>query len=156
MRLDQRGLGLLLANEGYRPTMYRDTGGRPTIGVGHLLHPAEVTSGTITIAGVAVPWANGLTRDQCMALLDQDARWAETDVTAAVHVALSQPQFDALTSFTFNVGPTKLAGSTLLRVLNAGHYDQVPAQMQRWVYDGTTKEAGLVARRARESACWSA
>ena len=56
MRMSQQGLQLLTQWEGYRRTVYDDVGGKATIGVGHLLTAAELSSGTITIDGQAASW----------------------------------------------------------------------------------------------------
>ena len=47
-------------------------------------------------------------------------------------VALTDNQFGALVSFTYNVGIAAFLGSSLLRKLNVGHYDAVPAELARW------------------------
>jgi len=135
--------------------MYLDSGGAPTMGVGHLLTAEERRSGAIRIAGVAVPWRNGLSEAQCWALLDQDlARFTET-VGQSVRVALNPHQFDALVIFAFNVGERAFRESTLLRLLNTGNYDAVPAQLRRWVRDYGKVVPGLVSRREKEIALWS-
>ena len=53
-------------------------------------------------------------------------------VSDAVDNQLDQCMFDALVSWTYNLGPTNLRSSTMLKVLNAGEYDEVPAQLKRW------------------------
>jgi lysozyme len=73
-----------------------------------------------------------------------------------VKVPLTQGQFDALTDVTFNVGAGNFASSTLLAVPNAGHYNEVPAQLLRWIYDSAgTAEPGLKTRRENEAAMFS-
>ena len=70
----------------------------------------------------------------------------------AVKVPLEQDQFDALTSFVFNVGSGAFGESTLLKLLNVGKYDEVPAQLDRWVKAGSrTLAASSPAGRRRES-----
>ena len=64
---------------------------------------------------------------------------------------LKQNQFDALVSWTFNLGPSNLKQSTLLRVLNEGEYDQVPAQIKRWNKAGGKVLDGLIRRREAEA-----
>jgi lysozyme len=49
---------------------------------------------------------------------------------------LSQGQFDALVSFTYNEGTGRPQSSTLLKVLNAGDYAAVPAELMEWVFGG--------------------
>lgn len=61
-------------------------------------------------------------------------------------------QLAALLDFTFNLGPGPLASSTLRRVVNAGAWDQVPAQLRRWVYGGGRRLRGLELRRDAEIA----
>lgn len=56
-------------------------------------------------------------------------------------------QLAALLDFAFNLGPGALASSTLRRVVNAGAWDQVPAQLRRWVYAGGRRLRGLELRR---------
>jgi hypothetical protein len=58
-------------------------------------------------------------------LLRGDAGRSATAVREGVTVPLNQQQFDALVSFTFNVGTGAFSGSTLLTRLNAGEYDAV-------------------------------
>jgi hypothetical protein len=65
-------------------------------------------------------------------------------------VPLTQNQFDSLVSFAYNVGGPAFAGSTLVRVLNAGHSEQVPAQLRRGVHGNGRVIVGLVNRRAHE------
>lgn len=76
----------------------------------------------------------------------------EDAVERLINVPLNQNQFDALVSFTYNCGVGALEKSTLRRLLNQGKYEQVPAQLARWVYAGGVKYRGLVRRRAAEGA----
>ena len=68
-----------------------------------------------------------------------------------VSVVLSDNQFSALVSFTFNLGGGNLQNSTLLVKLNTGNYDAVPSELARWVKAGGKTLSGLVKRRAAES-----
>jgi lysozyme len=96
---------------------YRDTVGVWTIGVGHT---AGVTEG------------DRCNEEQAMAWLAEDLQWSEAAVNLA-KVPLTQHQFDALVSFTFNVGQFAFASSTLLRLLNEGNPPEVVArQFDRW------------------------
>lgn len=159
--LDAAGENALIGEEGLRLRAYKDSAGLWTIGVGHLFHPTELSSGLLPIAGVAVHWRKNLTRAQAMALLEQDVAWAVADVQRGVTVSLTQGQFNALTSFTFNVGPGSptrpgFLFSNLLRQLNRGHYDQVPHEMRKWIHAGGKPDPVLAARREREIVLWNA
>lgn len=155
MRVGQSGKALFKEWEGLELNEYLDSGGAPTIGIGHLLTRSERMSGKIIIKGSPVVYRNGLTVEQCFDLLDQDLDPAENAVNGAVAVPLTQNQFDALVSFTFNVGNSAFRSSTLLKVLNAGQYDQVPTQMLRWVRDNGKIVKGLVNRRNKEIELWN-
>ena len=155
MQMSQHGLELLEQWEGFELKVYNDSAGLPTIGVGHLLTKSELSSGKINIKGVAVAYGNGLTNQQVTDLLAQDVNPAEQSVNKGVKVSLNQDQFDALVSFTFNVGGGAFSSSTLLKVLNQGQYDQVPTQLLRWTKSGGRTVQGLVNRRENEIKLWN-
>jgi lysozyme len=111
--------------------------GVPTIGVGH-------TRG--------VKLGDRCSQEQADVWLTQDLEEAAAAVSSLVRVPLTQGQFDALTSFVFNLGIKRLAESTLLILLNKGNYAAAADQFSRWVYAGTKKLPGLVTRRAAEAA----
>jgi len=150
--LSDEGLDAITAREGSVATMYRDSAGLPTIGVGHLLTKDELSSGKLTALGV--DWHQDLTPRQITELLQEDTSAAARAVSVGVKVTLSQNQFDALCSFCFNVGTAAFLGSTLLKVLNAGDYASVPVQMQRWIYAGGQVSPILEERRRSEVAQW--
>lgn len=155
MEMSSHGIQLLKSWEGSKNAVYNDPAGIPTIGVGHKLTQSELNSGKIMINGVAVRYADTLTDQQVLALLAQDVAPAQDAVSNGVTVALNQNKFDALVSFTFNVGTGAFAGSTLLKVLNQGQYDQVPDQLRRWVHAGSKVLPGLVTRRENEIKLWN-
>lgn len=155
MQTSENGLELLKQWEGFKLNVYNDSAGLPTIGVGHLITQSERSSGDIVINGVAVPYAGGLTQQQVLDLLSQDVKPAEQSVNNGVKVPLDQNQFDALVSFTFNVGGGAFAGSTLLKVLNQQQYTEVPNQLLRWTKAGGKVVQGLVNRRENEIKLWN-
>lgn len=154
INLSQRGIDLIKRLEGCSTTMYHDAAGLPTIGIGHLLTRSELSSGKLLINGEVVKWGNGITAKQCDELLAEDANWAR-NALGAVLVPLTQNQFDSLVSFVFNIGAAAFRGSTLLKKLNAGDYDAVPAQMRRWTMAGGKPLLGLRNRREFEVKCWN-
>ena len=136
MRLSDSGVNLIKAFEGLRLSAYQDSGGIWTIGYGH-------------IGGVQP--GDRITQGQAEELLRKDTGWAQDAVRQQVHVPLTQRQFDALTSFTFNLGAGALNGSTLLSKLNAGDYAGAQAEFGRFVHAGGRVLQGLVRRRAAEA-----
>ena len=145
LSLSARGLAFIERLESFVGHIYNDSAGNCTIGYGHLVHLGACNSAD------HARYPHGITRAQAAQLLRGDVSVAERAIRSDVKVRLNQHQFDALASFVFNIGTTAFKNSTLLRVLNQGHYSQVPAQMKRWIIGGP----GLVARRQAESRLWS-
>jgi lysozyme len=80
--------------------------------------------------------------------------FAANAVRKNVAVELEQYQFDALVCLAFNIGAHNFAGSTLVKLLNQGEYDQVPEQMRRWNYVAGVVSGALTLRREREIKMW--
>lgn len=156
MKISDNGKKLLAEWEGFKPMLYRDVAGLPTIGVGHLLTRDELASGKIGIQGKPIRYANGLTEEQVLDLLGQDVEKSEAALNECVTVELTQNQFDALVSFVFNVGANAFKNSTLLKLLNQAKYEEVPNQLQRWVRSGGQVVQGLINRRENEIKLWNA
>jgi GH24 family phage-related lysozyme (muramidase) len=139
-RIDADTLALIKQWEGLRLTGYADIGGVWTIGYGHT---------RTARAGMTISEA------EAERLLREDLARFETAVAAAVTVPLTEPQFGALVSWAFNVGVTAMQDSTLVRKLNGGDYEAVPAELIRWNKVKGVTVAGLVNRRAAEVGLWS-
>jgi GH24 family phage-related lysozyme (muramidase) len=140
------GLAFIGRFEGFRRQPYNDAAvpANATIGYGHLLHHGPLTGRD------RIKWAAGCSQLVGLRLLRTDAHTAVTAVQQHVKVHLTQPQFDALVSFTFNCGTGALAESQLLKSLNAGHYGRVPGLLMQWTHAGSVVLPGLVARRRAE------
>jgi len=130
--------------EGLRLRSYQDSAGIWTIGYGHT-----------SDAAFKVGPGQTITEAKAAELLRLDLREAEQAVDDAVTVSLTDNQFGALVSFTFNVGAAALRKSALLKKLNAGAYDAVPAELAKWNKAGGKVVQGLVNRRAAEAGLWS-
>lgn len=154
-KISESGKKQLAAWEGFRTQVYKDVAGFPTIGVGHLLTQDERSSGKIEINGQFVRYSDGITEQQVYDLLDKDLDRFEAAVNKRVKVPLKQNQFDALVSFSFNVGVGAFRNSTLLRRLNEKDYDEVPNQLRRWVRSGGRVVKGLINRREHEIQLWN-
>ena len=155
MTMSDHGRKLLAQWEGFERNVYLDVAGLPTIGVGHLLTKDELSSERIVIGGVAVDYTGGLTEQQVYDVLGQDLARFERAVNDSVEPDLTQNQFDALVSFTFNVGEGAFKQSTLLKRLNARDFADVPAQLRRWNRSGGKVVQGLINRRENEVRLWN-
>lgn len=124
--------------EGLVTTTYSDPVGIPTICYGHT---ATATPGRTA------------TQDECQGLLDQDMQIALAGISECVNSELKPNEWAALVSFSYNVGTGAACGSTMVRMINAGHppTNWCP-QLQRWVYAGGRKLKGLERRREAELA----
>jgi len=153
--MSEKGIKYLMDWEGFELKVYFDVAGLPTIGVGHLLTQSEISSGKIFINGDPVKYKNGLTEEQVNDLLKKDLKRFEQNIMNKVSVKLLQHQFDALVSFSFNVGRGAFNGSTLLKVLNKSDYNGIASQLGRWVYSRGQKVRGLINRRDNEKKMWN-
>ena len=136
----QHGINLIKRFEGFEAEIYLDAAGLPTIGYGHLLRSGE-----------AEMFKNGISPEAGEALLIKDVLSAESAVLRLVRVPLTDGQFDALVSFTFNLGAGALQRSTLRRKVNREEHNEVPEQFMRWVWAGGRSLRGLIRRREEES-----
>jgi len=137
--ITQEGLDLIKLFEGFSPTIYICPAGYATIGYGHVVRDGENDR-----------FAAGIDQQEGEALLRQDVRWAELGVLRLINVPLTDGQFDALVSFTFNLGSGALQRSTLRRNVNREEHAQVPDQLIRWVWAGGRRLKGLMRRRKAE------
>ena len=86
------------------------------------------------------------------ALLLRDLESSEGSVSRLIKTALTENQFSALTSFTFNVGAGALQRSTLRMKLNRGEVQNAADEFPKWKFANKRILAGLVRRRAAERA----
>lgn len=156
--LSEQGLTSIKQWENLELQMYLDPVGLPTIGYGHLLTRSELSSGKVLIGGVNVRWCNGLTEEQVNLLLAQDTEEAQAAIRKYIDPEImqnmNQAQYDALVSFVFNVGSGAFRSSTLLKRIRAGDFDDVPAQLSRWIFAKGERLSGLVNRREHEADIW--
>ncbi len=138
-RTNPAGIALIRVSEGCELTAYKCPAGIWTIGYGstHCVFP-----------GLVISKADAGQR------LMSDLIVAERAVEHSVTVPLSDNQFSALVSFTFNLGAGSLEKSTLLKRLNAGDHGAVPAELMKWCHVGGRTSEGLRKRREAEGKLW--
>lgn len=139
--ITQEGLDLIKRFEGFSSTVYICPAGYPTIGSGHVVRDEEKGR-----------FDTGIDQEQGEELLRRDAHVAERAVLQLITVPLTDGQFDALVSFTFNLGSGALQRSTLRRKLNRQEYASAAGEFGRWVWAGGHRLKGLVRRRRAERA----
>ena len=140
MKTAQKGLELIKHFEGCELTAYKCPAGVWTVGYGHIKGVSE---------GMTI------TQEQAEQMLLDELVEYENYINELVLVDLSQNQFDALVSWVYNLGPSNLRSSTLLKVLNSGDYNGVPAQIMRWNKAGGKVLEGLTRRREAEARLFS-
>ena len=136
MNISVEGTSLIKKFEGCELEAYQDSVGVWTIGYGHT---KDVKQG------------DKINQDEAENLLEEEMPEYEGYINDMVEVSLEQCQFDALVSWVYNLGPTNLSSSTLLKVLNEGKYDEVPFQIKRWNKAGGKVLEGLTRRREAEA-----
>ena len=136
LSLSAAGLIGLTQWEGFSEEAYIPVAGDvPTIGFGS-------TEG--------VKMGDTITVSKAIERLHRDTGKAESAIGRCVKVPLAQHEFDAFTSFAFNVGAEAFCTSTLVKKLNAGDYSGACAELKRWVYVDGRRVQGLVNRREAE------
>ena len=142
MQTSEKGIALIKQFEGCKLTAYQDSVGVWTIGYGW----TQPVDGKPIRAGMTIK------QETAERLLKTGLVSYESDVSRLVKVSLNQGQFDALVSFTYNLGARSLSTSTLLRKLNAGDYAGAADEFLRWNKAGGKVLNGLTRRREAERA----
>jgi lysozyme len=133
----KNAVNLIKQFEGCKLNAYQDCVGVWTIGYGCT---SGVTPGTT------------ITQQNAEDMLNQALIAVSDALSVLVTYSASQNEFDALTSFTYNLGTGALQSSTLLRLLNAGDIQGAAQEFPKWCHAGGKIEPGLVSRRAAEMA----
>jgi lysozyme len=154
MNVSAKALKVIKHHEGTRFTPYRCPAKLWTIGVGHVLYPEQ---GKLKIEDRdAYPLRpeddRKFTMDEVDAILAADLQRFERGVERFVSVALTQGEFDALVSFSFNVGLGTLQRSTLRAKLNRNDKDGAADELLKYCLAGGKILKGLQIRRIDERA----
>lgn len=134
------GIALIKEFEGLRLEAYDDGVGVITIGYGAIKYPN----------GVRVKRGDKITLAQAEEYLKNDLKCAIETVNKVIKVPVTQNQFDAMVSLTYNIGATAFTSSTLARKLNNKDYKGAAEQFLVWNKAGGKVMNGLVRRRQAE------
>ena len=141
MKLSENGYDVIKSFEGIKNKAYKDSVGIWTVGIGF-----------ITVDGVKVNENTTLTNDQIEEQFFKQIVKYENAVNNNVKSVLNQNQFDALVSFTFNLGEGSLKSSTLLKKVNVNPNDtSISAEFLKWNKAGGRVIDGLTKRRQAEA-----
>jgi lysozyme len=140
MKTSTNGITLIKEFEGFKESSYQCSAGVWTIGYGTTVFPE----------GHKVLRGDRIIKKSAEEFLRHDLIQFETQVNRLVQVPLTQNQFDALVSFTYNLGGGALERSTLLKKLNDGNYSGAAKEFMRWNKAGGKVLKGLTNRRKRE------
>jgi lysozyme len=142
MEVNKAGRDLIKKFEGCKLRAYKCPAGLWTIGYGNTFYEdgTKVKQGDVITQQQAENYFN--------AIVDDFAK----KVDALVKSNVSENNFSALVSFTFNVGIGNFQRSTLLRKVNANPKDAtIPAEFRKWVRANGEVLKGLVRRREAEA-----
>ena len=136
MKTSPAGIALIKHFEGCRLTAYLDGAGIASIGYGHT-------------AGVRM--GDAITQEQADKYLADELAMFEHGIAELVKVPVTQGQWDALVSLTYNIGSGNLARSTLLKKLNTGDMDGCRREFPKWDMSAGVHVPGLLTRRMAEA-----
>lgn len=141
LTLSAAGMLSITSSEGFSEKAIIPTKGDvPTYGYGS----------TRKTDGSPVRMGDSITRKQAAELVNRDASQFSAAIKRCVTVPLTQGEFDAYVSLTYNIGAGAFCKSTLVKRLNAGDYAGACAEIKRWDKMGGRVLRGLTARRDRE------
>lgn len=152
MKVSQKCIAQIKQDEGVRSRPYQCPALLWTIGVGHVIDPQHAKVPLADRKQLPIPagWDRVLSNDEIDDILRKDLARFEAGVLRLIKVPLTQGQFDALVSFSFNVGLGNLQNSTLRMKVNREDYEGAAEQFLVWTKAGGRVLPGLVKRRTHE------
>jgi len=145
-KTSDKGIELIKRFEGLSLKPYLCPANVPTIGYGNTFYK---NGKKVTLNDKPI------TEQKAVEMLRQSLEKFEQYVDSYTTDSITQNQFDALVSFCYNLGPTNLKSSTLLKKVNANTKDEtIKDEFLKWTKAGGRKLAGLVKRREAEAALY--
>ena len=157
MKVSDAAIRMIKHHEGVRTRPYRCPALLWTVGVGHVIDPSHAAVKYEDRKNLPIPdgWDRSLTMGEVDAILAQDLARFERGVARLCPAALgNQGIFDALVSFSFNVGLGNLQRSGLRMKTNRGDFDEAADEFLKWTKAAGRVLPGLVKRRKDEQALY--
>ena len=158
VKISKSCLEMLKHHEGVRTRPYRCPALLWTVGVGHVIDPAHIGVKLDERKNLPIPpgWDRVLTMAEVDSILAEDLVRFERGVLRLCPQNLTQGRFDALVSFSFNVGLGNLQRSTIRMKHNRGDFAGAAEAFMDWTKAGGKVLPGLVKRRKDEVSLYSA
>ena len=152
MKVSDKAKGVIKHHEGVKQRPYRCPAKLWTIGVGHVLYPEQGAMKLELRDGFALKDADNrlFSMEEVDAILSADLERFERGVEKFIPVQLTQGQFDALVSFSFNVGLGTLQRSTLRQKVLRGDMEGAAQEFLKYCMAGGKPLKGLQNRRIDE------
>lgn len=156
MKVSDKLIEMIKHDEGVKTRPYQCPALLWTVGVGHVIDPNHAKVPFAQRKNLPIPegWDRTLTMDEVNAILKQDLARFESGVMRLCPKGKSQGQFDALVSFSFNVGLGNLQNSTLRMKHNREDYEGAAEEFLKWNKAGGKVLKGLDKRRKGERALY--
>ena len=142
MKLSPQGLKLIAYFEGIRLKPYKCSAGLWTVGIGHLIGDGSYLPDS---------YKRVFTLEEVYALLAKDVARFERGVERYCPNRLTQSCFDALVSFSFNLGLGTLQRSSVRQKINRQDYSGAAKVILKYNKAGGVVNRGLTLRRQAEA-----
>lgn len=137
--------------EGEELTVYKDSVGIDTVGIGHKVLPQD-----------GLNYGDEISQEQSDAFFKKDSTSAANDILKHITQPITQNQFDALFALVYNIGKYGFDTSTVLKDLNKynlknltdAQLDEIKTAWLAWRFAGT--QPVLLGRRQKEFDLFSA
>jgi len=154
MNVSDKSIKVIKHHEGVRTTPYQCPALLWTIGIGHVIDPTHAKVPLAERKSLPIPegWNRKISMEEVDDILRKDLATFERGVERYCPVKLTQGQFDALVSFSFNVGLGTLQRSTLRQKILRGDMEGAAEEFLKYTIGGGKVLKGLVNRRNDERA----
>jgi lysozyme len=154
MKVSDKAIEVIKHHEGVRTKPYQCPALLWTIGVGHVIDPNHNRIPLAERKSLPIPdgWNRTISMEEVDDILKRDLASFERGVERYCPVPFTQGQFDALVSFSFNVGLGTLQRSTLRQKVLRGDMAGAAEEFSKYTIGGGKVLKGLVSRRKDEKA----